>query len=317
MFATLMVLALAVEAAIGWPEAVFKRIKHPVVWIGALINRLDTTLNRGRYSENKRRWFGVLSAGLVVGLVTAVATLLSWSLADLTWGLAIEALIASSLLASRSLYEHVIAVASALGDSDLPAARTAVSHIVGRDPTQLDAAGIARASIESLAENTSDGVVAPLFWGAVFGLPGIAAYKAVNTLDSMIAHHGPRYGAFGWASAKLDDAANYLPARITALLFIIGSRRLAAGNVVRTDASLHRSPNAGWPEAAMAGALGVRLSGPRSYQGVVTNEPWVNGKCPDPDATSIRTGLGYYVQALLVLALLLAAMAFVGPKSWP
>lgn len=308
MFASLMLLALVIEAAFGWPKPLFRAIRHPVVWIGSLIRILDKNLNRRRYSAQKRRLHGVLAAAVVVMTITAIAMLISNSLPATSWGLATEAMIASSLLASRSLYQHVLAVAEPL-ETDLPAARKAVSHIVGRDPSQLDSAGVARASIESLAENASDGIVAPVFWGTLFGLPGIAAYKAINTLDSMIGHHGARYGAFGWASAKLDDAVNYVPARITALLILLGSGSLAAGRVVRADASLHRSPNAGWPEAALAGALEVRLSGPRSYQGVATDEPWVNGGCPDPDAESIRTGLRYYVQALVLMGAILALVA--------
>ena len=309
MFASLILFAWVIEVAFGWPKPLFRTIRHPVVWIGSFVNLLDKNLNRRRYSAQKRRLLGVLAAAVVVLTVTAMAMLISHCLPETPWGLAIEALIVSSLLASRSLYEHVLAVASPLLEADLPAAREAVSHIVGRDPSQLDSAGIARASIESLAENASDGIVAPVFWGTLFGLPGIAAYKAINTLDSMIGHHGSRYGAFGWASAKLDDVVNYVPARITALLFILGSGSLAAVRVVRADASLHRSPNAGWPEAALAGALDVRLSGPRSYQGVATEEPWVNGGCPDPDAVSIRTGLRFYVQALALMGVVLAVSA--------
>ncbi len=179
-----------------------------------------------------------------------------------------------------------------LAAGDIDAARQAVSMIVGRDPARLDEAGIARAAIESLAENTSDGVVAPLFWGALFGLPGIAGYKAINTLDSMIGHRNERHEAFGWAAARIDDVANIIPARLTGLLFALTGPgpRDALLCMVR-DARHHRSPNAGWPEAAMAGALGVRLCGPRAYHGELADEPWLNGSARDPAAADISRAL--------------------------
>jgi adenosylcobinamide-phosphate synthase len=182
--------------------------------------------------------------------------------------------------------------------------------IVGRDPSQLDAAGIARAATESLAENTSDGIVAPLFWGAIFGLPGIAAYKAINTLDSMIGHRTPRYEAFGWAAARIDDVANLIPARLTGLLFAIVSVRpcIALATMWR-DAGQHRSPNAGWPEAAMAGALDIRLSGPRIYEGRLSQEPWLNGEAADPTAADLNRALALYRRAMLLLAAGLALLA--------
>jgi adenosylcobinamide-phosphate synthase len=208
------------------------------------------------------------------------------------------------------MHDHVDAVARPLMSGDLPAARQAVAMIVGRDPSRLDAAGIARAATESLAENTSDGIVAPLFWGAIFGLPGIAAYKAINTLDSMIGHRTPRHEAFGWAAARIDDVANLIPARLTGLLFAIVSvrPRLALATMWR-DAHHHRSPNAGWPEAAMAGALGVRLSGPRIYEGQLSQEPWLNGEAPDPSAADLNRALALYRRAMLVLAAELALLA--------
>jgi adenosylcobinamide-phosphate synthase len=183
--------------------------------------------------------------------------------------------------------------------------------IVGRDPAQLDEAGIARAAIESLAENTSDGVVAPLFWGALLGLPGIAGYKAINTLDSMIGHHSERYEAFGWAAARIDDIVNLVPARLTGLLFALtGPQPRNALLCMIRDARRHRSPNAGWPEAAMAGALGVRLCGPRSYHGELAEEPWLNDSAHDPVAVDVSRALDAYVRAMLTIAAVLAFLAF-------
>ncbi|MEM7432916.1 MAG: adenosylcobinamide-phosphate synthase CbiB [Pseudomonadota bacterium] len=309
--AALILLALLIEAAFGWPRWLFDRIRHPVVWMGGLIHRLDVVLNGASRRVAYQRILGVLAAMLVIAVVTGVALTIASALPNTTWGFFVEAVVASSLLASRSLYQHVAAVAHQLERDSLDGARGAVSHIVGRDPAQLDEAAISRATLESLAESASDGVVAPLFWGVLFGLPGIAAYKAINTLDSMIGHLNPRYRYFGWASARLDDLVNLIPARITALAFMIVGGRLTSLTVALRDAGLHRSPNAGWPEAALAGAVGVRLSGPRSYGGKQIEEPWVNGECPDPNAASIRFGLRQYLNAMVLVAAVIALIASV------
>src|SRR5262249_40591648 len=193
-----------------------------------------------------------------------------------------------------SLYDHVSAVRDRLAAGDVEAARDAVSMIVGRDPDQLDERGIARAAIESLAENTSDGVVAPLFWGALLGLPGIAGYKAINTLDSMIGHRSERHEAFGWAAARIDDIANFIPARLTGFIFAFAGdidNMSRAMSCMLRDGRRHRSPNAGWPEAAMAGSLGVRLCGPRAYDGKLAVEPWLNGMGRDAEPGDISQAL--------------------------
>jgi adenosylcobinamide-phosphate synthase len=203
-------------------------------------------------------------------------------------------------------------VARPLRTGDLAEARRAVARTVGRDPQRLDEAGVARAALESLAENTSDGVVAPLFWGLLFGLPGIAGYKAINTLDSMIGHRSPRYEDFGRAAARIDDVANLIPARLTgALLAVVAgaARWRRALAVMRADARAHRSPNAGWPEAALAGALGVRLSGPRVYGDRIADEPWLNATAPDPGPGDLDRGLGLYLRAMVALAVMLAILA--------
>jgi adenosylcobinamide-phosphate synthase len=204
----------------------------------------------------------------------------------------------------------VEAVARPLRDGDIASARHAVSQIVGRDPERLDGAGIARAALESLAENASDGVVAPLFWGVLFGLPGIAVYKAINTMDSMIGHHTPRHEDFGKAAARLDDLVNLIPARITGLLFaLVSGRPLKALHVMNRDAHRHRSPNAGWPEAALAGALDVRLSGPRSYADRTSDEPWLNGTAGNPLSETLEAGLALYRRAMILSAGTLAGLA--------
>lgn len=310
--ASLMLAAMLVESIVGWPAAVHRVIQHPVVWMGALISVLDRKLNKEAFKTGVRYLLGIVTLLIVVVLSTLCAAMVS-SLLPNTWaGFATEAIIASSLIATRSLYTHVNAVAIPLVVNDIRTARDAVSHIVGRDPSQLDTGAVSRASLESLAENASDGVVAPIFWGLLFGLPGITAYKAINTLDSMIGHKSPRHRAFGWASARLDDLVNLIPARLTAGLVIVASGSLRPIPTVFADARRHRSPNAGWPESALAACIGVRLSGPRSYGGVVNHEPWVNGSCPDPDTRQIRHGLKLYVTAMSLLAVSLLLLIAIG-----
>jgi adenosylcobinamide-phosphate synthase len=229
--------------------------------------------------------------------------------------LILAALIASSLIAQRSLYQHVAAVAAALEKNDLAASRSAVSQIVGRDTAALDEAGVARAAIESLAENFSDGIVAPAFWLAVAGLPGAALYKAINTADSMIGHRTPRYEAFGWAAARLDDLINMPASRLTALLLIVAAAlqhnasAADAWRAVRRDAARHRSPNAGYPEAAMAGALDLSLAGPRIYDGMPVDDALMGNGRRDASATDIRRALTLYRIADAILIALLAIVA--------
>jgi adenosylcobinamide-phosphate synthase len=265
--------ALIVERIVGYPDWLFKRIGHPVTWIGRLISELDRRWNREAENFDMRKRRGVLAL-LVLLAVTAIAALLiEGTLMALPLGYILVVLVAASLPAQKSLEAHVKAVADALQTGGVEAGRKAVSMIVGRDPDKLDEAAICRAAIESLAENFSDGVVAPAFWTGVSGLAGGAAYKAANTADSMIGHRSPRHEAFGWAAARFDDLVNLPASRLTAALFVAaavfidGASTRKAIEAVRRDAKHHRSPNAGWPEAAMAGALGIALAGPRSYGG--------------------------------------------------
>jgi adenosylcobinamide-phosphate synthase len=310
--AAIMLAGLLIDAAIGWPDRIHRRIGHPVTWAGALIAALDDWLNLEGTSERDRRIAGLAAALAVIATAGFAGVILQWLLPDGLVGLILVGACAWPLIAARSLHDHVQAVARPLGASDLACARQAVAQIVGRDPAQLDEAGVARAAIESLAENSSDGVIAPVFWGVLFGLPGIAAYKAINTLDSMIGHRTPRHRAFGWASARIDDLANLIPARLTGLLLAAASDRpRAALDCMWRDARLHRSPNAGWPEAAMAGALGFRLSGPRSYADRVADEPWVNAAAPDPAPADIGRALALYRRALTGMAAGLAALALI------
>lgn len=319
MFPGLALLAVAVEAAVGYPDALYRAIGHPVSWMGRLIAWCDGAWNSPQWSFDQRRVSGVLT--LVLLLAASVgAALLIGRLCDMLLpglaGVVLCALIASSLLAQRSLHQHVADVAAALEQRGVEGGREAVSRIVGRDTSELDEAAISRAAIESLAENFSDGVVAPLFWMVVAGLPGAAAYKAANTADSMIGHRSERYLAFGWASARFDDLVN-LPASRLAALWIVLAAALRRGcsvdgaaSAVRRDSRHHRSPNAGWPEAAMAGALGIRLAGPRVYGGVRVEDRWMGEGRSDLVAADIRSALSLYRAACGVQIAAVAALAF-------
>lgn len=314
-FAGAMVVAMAVDALLGWPSELFALIGHPVTWLGRLIAGIDTGWNRVSHPPALRRAAGIAGTLLVIALAVALGWLLQSLLQFLfpwIWiQIALVGVLAWPLVALRSLHDHVAAVANPLLGGDIATAREAVSRIVGRDPAALDEAGVARAAIESLAENASDGIVAPVLWGALFGLPGILGYKAINTLDSMIGHRSERHEAFGWAAARIDDVANFIPARLTGFLFVLlAQRRSEALSCMMRDARRHRSPNAGWPEAAMAGALRVRLSGPRIYHGSATDEPWLNEGARDPLAADIVEGLTIYRRAMLLLAGVLAILAF-------
>ncbi len=298
---TIALTALLGDALIGWPDALYRRISHPVVWIGRLISALDARWNRGRHRIAR----GALAVAVTLGAAVIPALLLTWALAGLPFGPVILGVLAWPLVATRSLHDHVAAVARPLAAGNVPAARAAVAMIVGRDLDDRPEP-IARAALESLAENASDGVVAPLFWAAVAGLPGIAAYKAINTLDSMIGHMSPRHALFGRVAARLDDLVNLPASRLSGLLFVAAAGSRRAWRVMRRDARRHRSPNAGWPEGAMAGALDVRLSGPRRYHGVESPEPWLNAGARDPGAADLLRGLALYRRAMALLGLGLA-----------
>ena len=309
-FAGAMVLALAIDAGLGWPERLFRTIGHPVTWLGGLIDFLDAAWNRNSDAPAFRRAWGAAAALVVIALTMTLAWIVQEEVSAGWSRVAVVGILAWPFVALRSLHEHVAAVARPLQSGDIKAARSAVSRIVGRDPDSLDEAGVARASIESLAENASDGIVAPVFWGVIFGLPGIVGYKAINTLDSMIGHRNSRHEAFGWSAARIDDVANFIPARLTGILFaIVSEERRVAIRCMISDGPRHRSTNAGWTEAAMAGALGVRLSGPRIYHGEIADEPWLNPGARDPRADDIGQALALYRRAMWLLAFLLLVLA--------
>jgi adenosylcobinamide-phosphate synthase len=298
-----LVAALLLDAALGDMPLIFRRVPHPVVLVGRAIAWFDERLNRPQRSERARLARGVVT---VVALVLAAALagfVLDLACRHMRFGWAVELVAIAVLVAQRSLFDRVRAVALALDEKGLHAGREEVRHIVGRDPLSLDAYGVARAGTESLAENFSDGVVAPVFWTVLFGLPGLFVYKTVNTLDSMIGHLSPHYRSFGWASARLDDVLNLAPARLAGL-FIAAAATLApqaktvpALRTMLRDARKHRSPNAGWPEAAMAGALGLALAGPRRYADRVVDDPWVGDGRARVTPLDMHRALAVYVIA--------------------
>ena len=324
MSVLLAFLALIFERFAGYPQRLVDLIGHPVTWIGALISRLDREWNRDTDTPDQRRRNGF--AALLVLLAAAIlpALVLQWALGWQWLGLILLAVLSSSLLAQKSLEEHVAAVARALETEGLEGGRRAVSMIVGRDPETLDEAGVSRAAIESLAENFSDGVVAPAFWMAAAGLPGAAAYKAINTADSMIGHRTPRHAQFGFAAARLDDLVNLPASRLTGILLVVaalvmpGANPGAAWQAIFRDAHRHRSLNAGWPEAAMAGALGLALAGPRVYGGETVDDALMGeGGRREATADDIRRALQLFRIADWLLIALAGALAAVLISHWP
>jgi adenosylcobinamide-phosphate synthase len=315
MAAALTLVALLLELMIGYPDRLVRLIGHPVTWMGALIGALDRSLNQEAATPMARRIAGVVAVLILIAMVGSISFLLWRGLSWLPFGFFAAALAASSLLAQRSLHAHVGRVATALEGVGVVAARQAVSHIVGRDAAALDEAGVARAAIESLAENFSDGVVAPSFWMAIGGLPAAAVYKAINTADSMIGFRTPRYATFGWAAARLDDLVNLPASRLAGLLIVAaagftkGASAAGAWRALARDAHRHRSPNAGYPEAAMAGALGLMLAGPRLYGGTMVDDAMMGDGKRAADAADIRAALRLYRHADAILIALVALIA--------
>jgi adenosylcobinamide-phosphate synthase len=314
MTVALTFIAMLIELCVGYPATLHRAIGHPVTWMGRLIAWLDRALNRETATPQARRAAGVVAVLILLAIVGVLAFLVQSALLRLPFGILAAALVASTLVAQRSLHRHVADVAAALETDGVAAGREAVAHIVGRDTDKLDAAGVARAAIESLAENFSDAIVAPVFWMAISGLPGAALYKAINTADSMIGYRTPRHQAFGWAAARLDDLVNLPASRLSALLLVAaaalsGNRAGTAWRAVRRDAGKHRSPNAGYPEAAMAGALGLSLAGPRVYGGAPVEDAFMGEGRREAEAADIRRALALYRTADAILIVLLGILA--------
>lgn len=276
--------AIILDMLVGDPDWIWRKYTHPIVWFGRATGLVDKKFNSVHDTNLQRKFRGLIAlfvlilGAVILGLVT-VAILTRFGVL----GQVLEIVIVAIFIAQKSMSDHVERIIKPLKEHDIEGARTAVSMIVGRDTKQLDESSISRATIESMSENFSDGVVAPVFWFAILGLPGLFAYKMINTADSMLGHMTDKYQDFGWASAKLDDLVNWLPARLSALFIVLASVfatgttvAVNATKVVLRDAKLHRSPNAGWPEAAMAGVLGVALAGPRIYAEYEIDDPYMN-----------------------------------------
>ena len=312
----ILLVALALDAAFGDPAWLYSRAPHPVATLGRLIGKLEPRFNHADLSHEERIRSGRRFAGVLIASAFVLGGVLSLGLRSVPGpgGWLLEAVLASTLIAFRGLHAHVAAVGNGLAQ-DLAVGRDAVRHIVGRDPASLDEHGVARAAIESAAENLSDGVVAPVFWYLILGLPGLFAYKTINTLDSMIGHRTDRYEAFGQAAARVDDFANLPAARITGLLIALAAAVLPGADgrgallVMWRDAGLHRSPNAGWPEAAMAGALGLSLGGPRQYEAQTVDDAWLGDGRREATPAEIRGALHVCIAAVAAMATgLLAAL---------
>ncbi len=313
----ILLLAMTTEAYVGEAQFIFRFVRHPVVIIGNLIGALDRKLNREKRSQMDRAVRGFMTVMIVVTLCGAVGYAVAWLSRNHPWGWIIEFLLVVTLVAQRALYNAVRRVGTSLRGDNLEESRDAVSHVVGRDPAQLDSYGVARAAIESLAENFSDGVVAPVFWYVLFGFPGLLVYKAINTMDSMIGYKTPQYHAFGFSAARIDDIVNIIPARLSGLfitfaaVFVPTANPLKAAKVMLRDASKHRSLNAGWPEGAMAGALNLTLAGPRRYPGRVVNDPWIGDGTAKATHRDIRRALYLYAIACLINAAWVTAILLI------
>ena len=308
---SLALLALVIEAVAGYSETLYRLIGHPVTWMGALIGWLDHWLNRESDEPETRLALGGVTLVIALAAAIGVSLYLVSLFPEGLIGTVVIAILASTLLAQRSLYRHVATVAKALDAGGVTAGRGAVAQIVGRDPEALDEAGVARAAIESLAENFSDAVIAPAFWIAIFGLAGGVAYKAANTADSMIGHRTPRYAEFGKAAARFDDLVNLPASRLSAAFlclagfFLPGASAAKALQAVSFDARRHRSPNAGWPEAAMAGALDLALAGPRRYHGVIVPDDWIGAGRARAEPADLRRALALFALACVLAAALM------------
>jgi len=316
----ILLLALVLDALIGDPDWLWRRLPHPIVIFGWLIDRCEKIGNRLDCSPAVRRVNGFVSIFLLLALAIFIGLMIAQLCHFLgEIGIVLEAALASLFLAQKSLNLHVRSVYLALKNEGIDQARKEVAKIVGRDPLKLDEVGICRAAIESLSENSSDGVIAPAFWFLIMGLPGLLAYKMLNTADSMIGHKNNRYAAFGFAAARLDDLANLIPARLTSLLVIIAALIKFGSTSAKTallitlkDAKKHRSPNAGWPESAYAGAIGISLAGPRFYGDRHIDADFQNENARPPRAADIARALClfWYVQAVFFTSITLFLLFF-------
>jgi len=295
----LLLVGIFLEICLGWPNILLKNIGHPVIWIGSLINLFDIKLNKKAYTYQTRKIFGFVTL-----IFTTLATVFFFKiianiLQNLFFVEFIYIILIWSLMCSRSLYNHIIQIANDLEKNDVIKAKKSLSKVVGRDTTNLRKKGIIRASLESLSESTSDGIVAPIFWYFLFGIYGLIIFKTINTLDSMIGYKSKKYLAYGYASAKIDDILNIIPSRLTGLIFVIlSSKPKNTFKIMTKNASKSNSPNAGWPESAFAGALSIRLGGPKTYSGISNKNKWLNGECNNPTINDFHEGIKLYLKSV-------------------
>ncbi|MEW7006548.1 adenosylcobinamide-phosphate synthase CbiB [Lentilitoribacter sp. EG35] len=281
---TILFCATILDMLVGDPDWIWRKYTHPIVWFGQITGYMDKRFNSNLLSQAHKKFTGIMAIVMLVAIAVILGLLFTAILSNIGFlGYVLEVIIVAIFIAQKSMSDHVERIITPLRNGDINGARNAVSMIVGRDTAQLDESSISRAAIESMSENFSDGVVAPIFWYAIFGLPGLFAYKMINTADSMLGHMTEKYQDFGWASAKVDDLVNWFPARLSALFIIfasgLGARTkppMSVVKVVLKDAKHHRSPNAGWPESAMAGALDIALAGPRTYSEYKVDDAFMN-----------------------------------------
>ena len=304
--ALIIFFSVCIDIFFGWPKVLINSIGHPIIWVGKLINFFDLLLNKDSFKPFFRYFFGILT----LLTTTILCVFLAISIVNYTnhykYNFLFLIVLIWPFIAINSMYSHIKYIIDDLEKGNIKAARFSTSKIVSRDTESLSEKELIRASLESLSENTSDGIIAPIFWALLFGLPGIVAYKVVNTLDSMIGYKNHKYNYFGWASAKLDDLINYFPARITSILFLIFSKNILSNfKNLLIDSPKHKSPNAGWPEAAFAYTINVRLSGPRVYDGLTYNEKWVNEYGLEPKLIHLKQSLILFKKVIILLLLLL------------
>lgn len=316
----ILFVAIVADRIIGDPTWLWARLPHPVMIFGKLIGLFEKRLNHAGLSPQNLRLRGMAAMLLSMVLIGAFGVFVQLLLRRFGLaGMVLEMIIVMVFLAQKSLADHVKAVASGLRIGGLAKGRTAVSMIVGRDPEDLDEGGVSRAAIESLAENASDGVVAPVCWYLILGLPGLMLYKLINTADSMIGHMNERYRYYGWFAARIDDVANFIPARLTGLLAIIAvlvtqgfNRAIECWQVMLRDAGSHRSPNAGWPESAFAAGLGLALAGPRHYYGRLVESPTLNlGGRRDANADDIEAAITLFWHAMTIMGVAVGMAAII------
>jgi adenosylcobinamide-phosphate synthase len=294
--------AILIDVALGWPSLLFRLLGHPVTWLGKIINLLDANLNKSSYSDNTRKFNGFIILLICLILILIIFITIQKILAYIPFGIFIAMIFTWPLIAINSMHKHVKDILEDFKKNKIQYIRKSVSKVVGRNTLKMNKTNLVRASIESLGENTSDGIIAPIFLGLIFGLPGIALYKTINTLDSMIGYKNKKYKDFGWASAKIDDLVNVIPSRITGFFYAVISKKfLFTMAIMIKDAKKHVSPNAGYPEAALAGALNVSLCGPRVYNNSTRHDPWLNETGLPPSVKDLKKALKMYKNIIILI----------------